>query len=97
MAKAYWVVCYREIKDAGRLAEYGKLAGPAIIQGGGTILARGPVAAAYEHGLTERVVLIEFPDVETARAAHDGTAYQAALAALGDAAIRDMRIVEGLS
>ena len=41
-------------------------------------------------------MLIEFDSVEQAIAAHDSPAYQAALAALGDGADRDIRIVEGL-
>ena len=39
MPKAYWISCYREISDPGKLAEYGRLAGPAITSGGGTFLA----------------------------------------------------------
>lgn len=96
MAKAYWITNYHAITDAGKLAAYGKLAGPAISAGGGTFLARGPAAFAYENGLKERVVVIEFPDLETARSAHDSAAYQAALAVLGDGAVRDIRIVEGV-
>jgi uncharacterized protein (DUF1330 family) len=96
MAKAYWISCYREIKDPDKLAAYGKLAGPAIVAGGGTFLARNIAALAYEDGLKERVVLIEFPDLETARATHNSAAYQAALAALDHGVVRDMRIVEGL-
>jgi len=30
MAKAYWVVCYRSIKNPDALAAYAKLAAPAI-------------------------------------------------------------------
>ena len=96
MAKAYWITNYRAITDAGKLAEYGKLAGPVIIAGGGKFLARGLAAFAYEDGLKERVVIAEFPDLEAARSAHDSAAYQVALAALGDGAVRDVRIVEGL-
>ena len=48
------------------------------------------------HLLDQRSVLIEFDSVEQAIAAHDSPAYQAALAALGDGADRDIRIVEGL-
>ena len=51
---------------------------------------------AYELGLKERTVLIEFDSVEHATAAHDSPAYQAALDALGDGADRDIRIVEGV-
>jgi uncharacterized protein (DUF1330 family) len=36
------------------------------------------------------------PALEAARAAHDTPAYQDALAALGDGAVRDIRIVPGL-
>jgi len=90
MTKAYW------IKDPDKLAAYAKLAGPAIIAGGGTFLARNVAALAYESGVKERVVLIEFPDLEAARATHDSAAYQAALAALDNGAVRDMRVVEGL-
>lgn len=45
--------------------------------------------------LKERAVLIEFDSVEQASAANDSPAYQAALAALGDGADRDIRIIEG--
>jgi uncharacterized protein (DUF1330 family) len=41
-------------------------------------------------------VLIEFDSIEHARAAHDSPDYQAALAALGDGAERDLRIIEGV-
>jgi len=51
----------------------------------------------YEAGKLERVVVVEFPSVEKARAAYEGADYAKALAALGtDAAVRDMRIVEGM-
>jgi uncharacterized protein (DUF1330 family) len=94
MAKAYWVSAYRAVKDADKLAAYAKLAGPAITGGGGRFLARGLPSKTYEHGLTERTVLIEFDSVEQAKATHDSPAYQAALAALGDGAERDIRIIE---
>lgn len=97
MAKAYWIATYFSISNQQALAEYAKLAGPAITAGGGRFLARGNAAKAYEKGLRERVVLIEFDSVEQAAATHDSSAYQAALKALGNAAQRDMRIVEGVS
>ena len=96
MAKAYWVVCYREIKDPAKLAAYAKLAGPAITAAGGRFLARGGVKKTFEAGIDQRTVVIEFDSVEKAVAAHDSPGYQAALKALGNAAERDMRIVEGL-
>ena len=97
MAKGYWVSTYFSVSDPDALAEYAKLAGPAIAAAGGRFLARGNAAKAYEKGLRERVVIIEFDSVEKAAAAHDGPGYQAALKKLGSAAQRDLRIVEGLS
>jgi uncharacterized protein (DUF1330 family) len=96
MAKAYWIAFYREILDQDKLAAYAKLATPAILAGGGTVLARGVAAFAFEQGIKERTVLIEFPDMESALATHDGAAYQKALAALDGGAVRDLRFIEGV-
>ena len=96
MAKAYWIACYHKITDPAKLASYAKLAAPAIEAGGGRFLARGTAAKAYEHGKVERTVLIEFDTVEQAAAVHDSAAYQEALVALGDGAVRDLRIVPGV-
>ena len=96
MAKAYWVVCYREIKDPNKLAAYGKLAVPAIEAGGGRVLLRGTAVKAYESGQLERTVVIEFNSVEHAIAEHDSPAYQEALKALEGGVVRDMRIVAGV-
>ncbi len=54
-------------------------------------------AKTYEAGLSQRVVVIEFDSVAQATAAHDSPGYQAALKELGNAAERDIRIVEGVS
>jgi uncharacterized protein (DUF1330 family) len=97
MAKAYWVAVYHTISNPEALAAYAKLAGPAIQAAGGRFLARGTAAKAYEKGLAERVVIIEFDSVEKAAAAHDGPAYQEALKVFDKAAIRDLRIVEGVA
>jgi uncharacterized protein (DUF1330 family) len=96
MAKAYWITCYREIKDPARLAAYARLGAPAIEAGGGTFLARGVAALAYEAGLAERTVVIEFESLAAARATYESAAYREALAALGDGAVRDLRIVAGV-
>jgi uncharacterized protein (DUF1330 family) len=98
MAKAYWVVCYHSIKNQDAFQAYAKLAKPAIEAAGGKYLVRGNPAKVYESGLDQRVVMIEFPGVQQAIAAHDGAGYQAALKELkGDAVKRDMRVVEGLA
>ena len=96
MAKGYWVSCYRAITDAGALAEYAKIAGPAIENNGGKFLARGGRLEAFEAGVNERTVIVEFPSFEAALAARNSDAYQSALKALGDGAERDFRVTEGI-
>lgn len=96
MAKAYWISAYRAIKDPNKLAAYAKLAGPALSSNGGRFLARGEPAKVFELGLKQRTVLIEFESVEHAVAAYNSPAYKEALAALGDGAEREIRIIEGI-
>ena len=93
---AYWIASYRSIADPDKVAAYAKLGAPAIEAAGGRFLARGPATAAFEAGATERTTLIAFDDVEQAVAAYHSEAYREALAALGDGAERDIRIIDGL-
>ena len=96
MAKAYWISCYRSVSDPAALAEYAKLAGPAITAGGGRFLARGGVEKTYEAGVAQRTVIVEFDSVEQATATYEGEAYGRALAIVTKAAERDIRIVAGI-
>jgi uncharacterized protein (DUF1330 family) len=96
MPKVYAVVTYRSISDPEKLAAYAKLAGPAVAPFGARFLARGDAIVAREQGVKERTVVVEYPSLEKAIAAYDGAAYAEALNALGDGAVRDFRIVEGV-
>lgn len=95
MPKAYWVSAYRSVSNPAALADYAKLAGPAIQAGGGRFLARGMPAKTYEAGLAQRTVIVEFESLAQAIATHDSPAYQEALRALANGAERDLRIIEG--
>ena len=98
MAKAYWVAVYHSVNNPEALAAYAKIATPAIESGGGRFLARGTAAKAYEAGLAQRVVIVEFDSVAQAVATHDSPGYQAALKVFtdGNAGVRDLRFVEGV-
>ena len=96
MAKAYWVTTYRSISNPDALAAYSKLARPAVEAAGGKFLIRGMPDTVWEAGMKQRTVVVEFPDLKAALAAHGTPGYQEALRALGkDACVRDMRVVEG--
>ena len=97
MPKAYWINVFRKVNDPAKVDAYRKLAGPVMEAAGAKFLVRGDPANVYEAGLMQRTVVIEFPSVDAAIAAHDSPGYQAALKALGDGAERDLRIVEGLA
>lgn len=97
MAKAYWVNTYRIVTNPDALVAYAKIAGPALLAAGGRFVVRGVPAKVYESGMNQRTVVIEFDSLAQATAAHDSPGYQQALGVLGDAAVRDFRIVEGVS
>jgi uncharacterized protein (DUF1330 family) len=96
MPKAYAVVSYRSTPDPQKLAAYSELALPAVAPFGARILARGNAARAFEHGLKERTVIVEYPSLENALAAYRSAGYAQALRALGGGIVRDFRIVEGV-
>ncbi|GAB1361093.1 DUF1330 domain-containing protein [Rhodobacter sp.] len=97
MSKAYSVVTYQSVTDPVRFAAYTELAGPAIEAAGGRFIARGLPIASPEGRRGQRVVVIEYDSVGAAKAAYASEGYQKALQVLGNAAIRDYRIVSGIS
>ncbi|MEK9717921.1 MAG: DUF1330 domain-containing protein [Candidatus Puniceispirillum sp.] len=96
MPKAYWITSYLEIYDMRKVEAYAKLAGPAVGSFGGQYLARGTAATVYEAGIKERTVLSVFPSLDAAVSAYNSPAYGEALAALGDGAKREIRIIEAV-
>lgn len=96
MPKAYWISAYREVRNPEALAAYAQLAAPALTAAGGRFVVRGMPAAVKEGGLMQRTVVVEFDSLQAALAAYDSAGYKAALAALGDAVEREIRIVEGV-
>jgi uncharacterized protein (DUF1330 family) len=97
MAKGYWITFYRSVSNPTALAEYAKLAGPAIQAGGGRFLTRGTAVKAFEAGVKERSVVIEFDSPAKAIEAYQSSAYQSAVKLLEGAVERDVRILEGVS
>ena len=95
MAKGYWVVFYRSVSNPAALAQYAKPAEAAILAGGGRFLARGTAVKAFEAGIKERSVVIEFES--PAKAIEVYGSHQSALKLLEGAVERDVRILEGVS
>jgi uncharacterized protein (DUF1330 family) len=74
---AYFLFDNVEVSDPAALATYAKGAAKTVSDHGGQYIAidHAPEAVEGDPGLTS-VVLIEFPDVERARAWYDSPAYQ---------------------
>lgn len=91
--KAHFLSIYRAALDDERIAAYRETAPAALEAAGGRFVARATASAAFEAGLLDRVVILEFDDVDAAVAAYRSPAYSAALEALDGGAERDLRIV----
>ena len=92
---AYLVVDARS-SDSARMAEYRRLAQIAVAAYGGRYLVRG---AAYEtlegNWQPQRLVVLEFPDMEAARKFYDSPEYVAARAARAGVSDFDVLLIEG--
>ena len=95
MPKGYFLSAHRSPANPEKRQAYLELAGPAMVRAGGQMLASTNIVDAYENGIAEQTVLVEFESLEKARAAYSSDDYQAALKALDGGADRDIRIFEG--
>ena len=87
-----------EVTDLAGYENYKKLAPPAIAKYGGRYLARGGAATRLEGDWDpRRIVVLEFPDAETAKRFYESPEYVAARAVRAGAANMNMVLVEGLS
>lgn len=97
MKKGYWVVAYRSVSDEVAMKNYVPLAMAALGKfGARTLVAPGGAVTAFEAGLKQMTVVIEFDSYEIALAAYESADYKKALDMLGSGAERDFRIVEGV-
>jgi len=96
MKKGYWVVAYRTVGDEAMMSRYLALAGVALgLFGARILVGPGSPVMAYEAGLKQMTVVVEFDSYEIALAAYENEDYKKALAVLGPEVERDFRIAEG--
>ena len=93
---AAYLIARIDVTDPDRYEQYKALAPAAIAVYGGRYLVRGGAHETLE-GETEqrRLVVLEFPDLDTARAFYHSPEYTAARAEREGAAIGQFVIVEG--
>ncbi|HET9059548.1 MAG TPA: DUF1330 domain-containing protein [Acidimicrobiales bacterium] len=91
-----YVLFQGEVTNPERYEEYKLLAQKSIEAAGGRYLVRGGHAELFEGTLPSRTVVLEFADVETARAWYHGEAYaQARALREGAARPEHMFVIEG--
>jgi uncharacterized protein (DUF1330 family) len=90
---AYFLFDNVEVNDPAALARYAEQAGKLVAEHGGRYLAAAvaPEVVEGDPGLSS-VVLIEFPDVASARAWYDSPAYRP-LKALRQRAVRNTAVL----
>jgi uncharacterized protein (DUF1330 family) len=93
--KAY-VIANIDVKDATRYADYVKLTPGTIAPFGGRFIARGGRSEKLEGDTAaNRLVLLEFPSYEQARAWYDSDGYRFAMAIRQSASTGSLMLVEG--
>ena len=91
-----YLICRIRVTDAQRYDEYKKLTPAAIAKHGGRFVVRGgPVTTLEGPDEHDRVVVIEFPSMEHAKAFWSGPDYAAAKALRKSAATGQFILVEG--
>tara|TARA_B100000900_G_C20454696_1_gene664672 strand:+ start:160 stop:447 length:288 start_codon:yes stop_codon:yes gene_type:complete len=94
--KGYWVArCH--ITNGDEYSKYAALAGPIIESFGGNFLVRGGNQIEVEGGIYERTVIVEFENIEIAKACYESESYQDVLKLhVINSAIRHVVLVEGV-
>ncbi|MTH78886.1 DUF1330 domain-containing protein [Paracoccus aestuariivivens] len=94
MPKAYWIG-HVTVDDPAAYQAYRHANAAAFAKFGGRFLVRGGEQEPLEGKLRPRSVVIEFPDLVSARACYSSPEYQAALRLRQNCSIADLVIVEG--
>ena len=95
---AAYLIANLQVHDPAAFAEYGALVAPMIAARGGRYLVRGgAVTPAEGTPALNRVVVVEYPDMATARAFYDSPEYAPLIALRQRAATGTVDFVEGHS
>ena len=93
--KGYWVCIYGTINNLEKLKEYALKAKPAVEKFSGKFLVRGGKNRTNDGIKSPRVVVVEFPDYNTAVKCYDSKEYQEAHNILNGHVTRHHQLVEG--
>ena len=93
---AAYMIARIDVTDPERMADYLKHTPRILDRFGGRFIVRGaPVETIEGPEETHRVVVIEFPDTESARAFYDSDEYELAIAIRQEASTGQFILVDG--
>lgn len=91
-----YVIANIDVRDPTRYADYVKLTPGTIAPFGGRFIARGGRSERLEGDVSvNRIVVIEFPSYEQAKAWYDSEGYRVAMAIRQSASTGSLILVEG--
>ncbi len=91
-----YLIANVEVRDEARFAEYRAAVEPMIEAYGGRCLVRGTAVAMPEGALAvDRLVLLEFDDMDRLRAFYEGAEYAALMPLRAASAHTDVALFEG--
>ncbi len=94
---AAYVITRVEISNAAQYEKYKALSPAAVAESGGKFIVRGGESVTLEGPEeTQRIVVLEFPDMETARSFYDSEQYRRAREVRAGAAELQMVVVSGV-
>ena len=94
---AAYLVVDVEVTNPTQFEEYKKMAPAAVAKYGGRYIIRGGACEVIEgNWKPQRLTVVEFDSVETAKAFHDSPEYQKAIKARLGAAKMQMLLVQGV-
>lgn len=93
--KGYWVVLGGDVTDQDAQKQYGALWAPIAEKYQAKLKVLDANTVLAEAGQTRRVLLVEFPSLDAAKACYADSAYQEAKAVALKAYRRELLIVEG--
>lgn len=93
--KGYWIIFGGEVTDPDAQKQYGALWAPIAEKYQAKVKALDTASVLKETHGSRRVVVVEFPSLEAAKACYEDSAYQAAKAFAVRASKRELVIVEG--
>lgn len=94
--KGYWLILGTAVTDQAAQEEYGRLWAPIAARYGARLVKDAASLSLVEARDVSRVLLVEFPDLSTARACYADPAYVEARDHALKAARRNLLIFEGV-